>query len=44
MLVLMAKKSLVHVFGVLSSLNSGLMVAEFVGDLVLDDANDLAGM
>lgn len=33
-----------HVFGVSSSLNSGLMVAEFVRDLVLVDANDLAGM
>ena len=35
-----------HVFGVSSNLNSGLMVAEFVMDLVLVDANDsdLAGM
>jgi hypothetical protein len=40
----MAEKSLMHVFGVSSSLNSGLMVAEFVRDLVLVDANDLAGM
>ena len=41
----MAEKSLVHVFGVSSNLNSGLMVAEFVMDLVLVDANDsdLAG-
>ena len=33
-----------HVFGVSSSLNSGLMVVEFVTDLVLVEANDLAGM
>jgi hypothetical protein len=39
----MAEKSLVHAFGVSSSLNSGLMVAEFVMDLDLVDANDLAG-
>ena len=31
-------------FGVLSSLNPGLMVAEFVRDLVLVYANDLAGV